>query len=55
LFGKRHEIAPYFTPHQIDNDSGVGLHVVVQDMNKDKRKDIVISNKKGVFYFENVR
>jgi hypothetical protein len=46
---------PYFTPHQIDNDSGVGLHVVVEDMNKDKRKDIVISNKKGVFYFENTR
>jgi hypothetical protein len=47
--------APYFTPHQIDNDSGVGLHVIVEDMNKDKRKDIVISNKKGVFYFENTR
>lgn len=47
-------IVPYFVPHQIDNDSGVGLHVVVQDMNKDKRKDIVISNKKGVFYFENI-
>jgi hypothetical protein len=48
-------VAPYFVAHQIDNDSGVGLHVVVQDMNKDKRKDIVISNKKGVFYFENIR
>lgn len=47
--------APYFIAHQIDNDSGVGLHVVVQDMNKDKLKDIVISNKKGVFYFENSR
>jgi hypothetical protein len=47
--------APYFIPHQIDDDSGVGLHVVVKDMNKDKRKDIVISNKKGVFYFENTR
>ncbi|WP_214071182.1 VCBS repeat-containing protein [Mucilaginibacter sp. dw_454] len=47
--------APYFIAHQIDNDSGVGLHVVVQDMNKDKLNDIVISNKKGVFYFENTR
>lgn len=46
---------PYFVAHQIDSDSGVGLHVVVQDMNKDKLKDIVISNKKGVFYFENSR
>lgn len=44
---------PYFAAHQIDNDSGVGLHVVVQDMNKDKLKDVVISNKKGIFYFEN--
>ncbi len=48
-------IAPYFVSHQIDDNSGVGLHVVVQDMNKDKRKDIIISNKKGVFYFENTR
>jgi len=47
--------APYFAAHQIDDDSGVGLHVVVQDMNKDKLKDIVISNKKGVFYFKNSR
>jgi hypothetical protein len=46
---------PYFVPHEIDNDSGVGLHVVVWDMNKDKKQDIVISNKKGVFYFENIR
>ncbi|TSJ39625.1 VCBS repeat-containing protein [Mucilaginibacter corticis] len=46
---------PYFVPHKIDNDSGVGLHVVVQDMNRDKLKDIVISNKKGIFYFENIR
>jgi len=45
---------PYFIPHQIDNDSGVGLHLVVQDMNHDKKNDIVIANKKGVFYFENV-
>lgn len=44
---------PVWIAHEIDNDSGVGLHVVVQDMNKDKKKDIVISNKKGVFYFEN--
>ena len=44
---------PYFIPHQIDDDSGVGLHLVVQDMNRDRKKDLVISNKKGVFYFEN--
>jgi hypothetical protein len=45
---------PYWIAHQIDDDSGVGLHLVVQDMNKDGMKDIVISNKKGVFYFENL-
>jgi hypothetical protein len=48
-------VAPYFTAHQIDNDSGVGLNVIVQDMDQDKRKDVVISNKKGVFYFQNTR
>lgn len=45
---------PSWIAHEIDNNSGVGLHVVIQDMNKDNRKDIVICNKKGVFYFENV-
>jgi hypothetical protein len=45
---------PSWIPHEVDNDSGVGLHVVIQDMNKDKRKDIIIGNKKGVFYFENI-
>jgi hypothetical protein len=44
---------PSWIAHEIDNDSGVGLHVVIQDMNKDKKKDIIIGNKKGVFYFEN--
>lgn len=44
---------PTWIPHELDNNSGVGLHVVIQDMNKDKKPDIVIGNKKGVFYFEN--
>jgi hypothetical protein len=47
-------LPPYWIPHLIDSDSGVGLHLVVRDMNKDGMKDIVISNKKGVFYFENM-
>jgi hypothetical protein len=42
---------PLWTPHLIDNDSGAGLNFVVEDMNKDKRPDIVVSNKKGVFVF----
>lgn len=44
---------PAWIAHELDNNSGVGLHVVIQDMNKDKKPDIVIGNKKGVFYFEN--
>ena len=44
---------PSWIAHELDNNSGVGLHVVIQDMNKDKKPDIVIGNKKGVFYFEN--
>jgi len=46
---------PTWIPHQIDDNSGAGLHVVTQDMNKDKLTDIVISNKKGVFVFEQVK
>lgn len=43
---------PQWVSHFIDDNSGVGLHVVVQDMNKDGLADIVIGNKKGVFLFE---
>jgi hypothetical protein len=46
---------PSWVRHLIDDDSGVGLQVVVKDMNKDKRLDVVIGNKKGVFYFEQVK
>ncbi len=42
---------PSWTPHQIDNDSGSGLNIVVEDINQDKLPDIVVSNKKGVFVF----
>ena len=46
---------PTWIPHQIDDNSGVGLHLVSQDMNKDKLVDIVIGNKKGVYVFEQIR
>lgn len=46
---------PTWYSHTIDNDSGAGLHNVVIDMNNDKKLDIVISNKKGVFYFEQIK
>lgn len=41
--------------HEIDNDSGVGTQFVVADLNGDKMLDIVTSNKKGVFIFEQQR
>ncbi|GAB3254138.1 hypothetical protein GCM10027347_14350 [Larkinella harenae] len=33
--------------------SGAGLNIVVQDLNKDGKPDIVVANKNGVFLFEN--
>ena len=42
---------PTWTAHEIDNNSGVGLHVVVEDMNADRLPDIVVANKKGVHLF----
>ncbi|MES2797023.1 MAG: FG-GAP-like repeat-containing protein [Bacteroidota bacterium] len=46
---------PKWHPHLIDSDSGAGLQNVVLDMNKDKRKDIVVANKNGVYYFEQIK
>lgn len=43
---------PQWIPHLIDDNSGVGLQVLVQDINKDGLADIVVANKKGVFFFE---
>ncbi|HEX3934857.1 MAG TPA: VCBS repeat-containing protein [Puia sp.] len=43
---------PVWIPHLIDDDSGVGLQVLVQDINGDGLKDIIVSNKKGLFIFE---
>ncbi len=38
-----------FTPHLIDDDSGVGTQVTVFDINNDKKPDIIVANKKGIF------
>ncbi|HEY4156227.1 MAG TPA: hypothetical protein VGM24_12390, partial [Puia sp.] len=46
--------SPVWIPHRIDDNSGVGLQVVVKDMNRDGFPDIIIANKKGVFLFERI-
>jgi hypothetical protein len=43
---------PVWIRHLIDDQSGVGLQVVVQDIIGDNKKDILIANKKGVILFE---
>ena len=43
---------PQWIPYQIDDNSGIGNNFQVEDMNGDKRPDIIVSNKKGVFIFE---
>ncbi|HEY6977673.1 MAG TPA: VCBS repeat-containing protein [Chitinophagaceae bacterium] len=46
---------PQWIPHLIDDNSGIGLSFVVADINNDSLPDIIISNKKGVFFFEQVK
>lgn len=38
-------------PHEIDRASGVGTQFEITDINGDKKPDIVIANKSGVFVF----
>lgn len=45
---------PFWTAHEIDDDSGAGLNIVTQDITKNGLTDIVVANKKGVFLFENL-
>lgn len=40
-----------FTPHRVDDDSGVGTQVVAGDVSGDGLPDIVVGNKKGAFVF----
>ena len=46
---------PLWIKHQIDDNSGVGTQFEVTDVNGDGMVDVVTSNKKGVYYFEQVR
>ena len=43
---------PVWIPHLIDDHSGVGLQVITHDMNRDGLMDIVVANKNGLFFFE---
>ncbi|MEX2512792.1 MAG: VCBS repeat-containing protein [Cyclobacteriaceae bacterium] len=43
---------PEWKQHVIDEDSGVGVHLITEDMNGNGLIDIIIANKKGVFVFE---
>jgi hypothetical protein len=46
---------PQWVRHLIDDNSGVGVHVVTQDVTKNGLIDIVVANKKGVFLFEQLK
>lgn len=43
---------PRWIAHEIDNNSGIGNRFVISDINKDGLPDIITSNKKGVYFFE---
>nr|MBA3846565.1 VCBS repeat-containing protein [Planctomycetota bacterium] len=40
-----------WTPHRIDDDSGVGTQVEALDIDGDGLGDVVVGNKKGTFVF----
>ncbi len=46
---------PNWRQHVVDRDSGVGTHFEVYDLNRDGLLDIIVANKRGVFYFEQSR
>lgn len=52
---KRKDGRPEWMKHEIDADSGVGLHFDVVDLDRDGLLDVVTSNKKGVYCFQQVR
>ena len=51
----RQQGRPRWIRHQIDDNSGVGTQFEVTDVNGDGLVDVVTSNKKGVYYFQQQR
>lgn len=45
---------PEWTPHLIDDNSGVGTQFVVEDITGNGYPDVIVSNKKGTHVFENL-
>lgn len=52
---KREKGKAYWIRHQFDHDSGIGTQFEVADVSGDGLLDVVTSNKKGVFYFRQIR
>ena len=52
---QRKDGKPEWTRHEIDTDSGVGTMFTVADVNADGLLDVITSNKKGTFVFEQQR
>ena len=46
---------PSWIRHQFDDDSGPGTQFEVADVNGDDWLDVISSNKRGVYYFEQRR
>ena len=52
---QRQDGRAHWIRHQFDHDSGVGTQFEVADVNGDELPDVVTSNKKGVYLFEQFR
>lgn len=49
--GRTEDGSPSWQRHLIDDNSGVGIHVVTRDINGDGKLDILNGNKKGIIVF----